>query len=136
MNSNRKNSNKYSAFKLTVVSSVILFAVFIMIGFLFRWVSPTELNLDQSKYEEMAFVTERTEVWNQIPVNEPPSGMFEPGSILYVVEMREEWALIRPLRVSGLDSVWVNTSGLSLYEEEIYKEWARQYERDVVSEMQ
>lgn len=131
-----ESNNRVSAFRLTLTWSVVLFVVFILIGFLFRWISPTELHLDPGQFEEMAFVTERIEVWNGASINEPSAGMFEPGSILYVVEVDDEWAMVRPLRVSGLDSVWVKVSELSLFEEETYKEWARQYERDVVRKIQ
>jgi hypothetical protein len=131
-----ESNNRVSAFRLTLTWSVVLFAVFILIGFLFRWISPTELHLTPSQFEEMAFVTDRAEVWYNTSLDNPSAGMFEPGSILYVIEMDDKWAMVRPLRVSRLDSVWIKTTELSLFEEEIYKEWARQYERDVVREMQ
>ncbi len=125
-----------NSFNLTLKWSVGLFLVFILIGFLFRWVSPTELHLDASVYEEKAFVTDRIEVWGDTSDAGEVAGFFEPGSIIYVLEMNDQWALVRPLRISGLDSVWVNPSELSLYDEEIYKEWSRQYERNVVRELQ
>lgn len=131
-----KLDNRNSAFRLTLTWSAILFSVFILIGFLFRWISPTELHLNPDQFEEMAFVTERAEVWYNASVENPSAGMFEPGSILYVIEVDDEWAMVRPLRISILDSVWVKTADLSLYEEEIYKGWARQYEKDVVREIQ
>jgi hypothetical protein len=130
-----ESESQNSTFHFTIKWSVVLFTLFIMIGFMFRIINPTELNLDSSEYILKAFTQERIEVWNHTSKSNNPAGVFEPGSILYIIEYDEEWALVRPLRVSFLDSVWVQTSNLSIYEEELYRQWARQYERDIVRDL-
>jgi len=123
------------SFQFTIKWSVILFTLFILIGFLFRIIHPTELSLDSSEYIQKAFTKERIEVWNDSTQMKEPAGMFEPGSILFIVDIDNDWALVRPLRVSFLDSVWVKAPDLSIYEEETYRSWAREYERNIVSDM-
>lgn len=123
------------SFQFTIKWSVILFTLFILIGFLFRIIHPTELSLDSSEYIQKVFTKERIEAWNDSTQMKEPAGMFETGSILFIVDIVNDWALVRPLRVSFLDSVWVKSPDLSIYEEETYRAWAREYERNIVSDM-
>ncbi len=133
---NKENSDQANrSFHFTIKWSVIIFTLFILIGFLFRFINPTELRLDSSEYIQKVFTQERIKTWNDSSQIEEPAGMFEPGSILYVIHIDKEWAMVRPLRVSFLDSVWVKAHELSLYEEETYRAWAREYERNIVSDM-
>jgi hypothetical protein len=131
-----RSSPQNRSFHFTIKWSVGLFLVFISIGFLFRLITPTELHLDSSLYIEKVFTQERIEAWNDSMQTEGPSGMFEPGSILYIIDFDDQWALVRPLRTSFLDSVWVQSNELFIYDEEIYKEWAREYERNIVRDIQ
>lgn len=131
-----RSSPQNRSFHFTIKWSVGLFIVFISIGFLFRLITPTELHLDSSLYIEKVFTQERIEAWNDSMQTEGPAGMFEPGSILYIIDFDNQWALVRPLRTSFLDSVWVQSNELFIYDEEIYKEWAREYERNIVRDIQ
>ncbi len=126
-----QNSPDNRAFKTVMTWSVLLFAVLVSFGFLYRLIVPVELHLDESEYIKKAFVEYDTEARVEAGEEAPLAGVFDGGSILYVIEVDEGRGSyqVRPFAVSPMDSVWISRNEAVEYSEEAYRQWQREEEQ-------
>ena len=116
------------AFRYIVGWSLFMLVVFILFGFLHRVISPVERYLDEEEYITRVFVEFEATAWSDVNDDAPASGLFEGGSVLYVIAEDSLRLQVRPFAVSRLDSVWVNRSEVISYTPEAYRQW--QYEEE------
>lgn len=90
---------------------------------------PIERYLDGSEYIERVFVEFETTAWHSNQHNSDAAGLFDGGSILYVIKEDSIRVMVRPFIVSGLDSVWVNRTETISYTPERYRVWQYEEER-------
>ena len=109
--------------------SLAMFFVAIAIGLLYRIIMPIERHPAGNEYIERVFVEFETVAWESNQEDAPAAGAFEGGSILYVIQEDSARAMVRPLMVSGLDSVWIDKKDLIIYTPEQYREWQYEEER-------
>lgn len=130
MNHREKNSSdSNSPFQLILAGSAFLLIIFILFGFLHRWISPVERDLNEGEYIEKVFIEFETEVWESNREDADKLGAFEGGSVLYVIEETEERLHVRPQIISALDSVWIDRSKALPYSEQTYRDWQYEEER-------
>jgi len=122
-----KNNNK--AFQQILVWSGILFVAAILVGFLYRIIYPVELHLDESEYQTRVFAEFETPAWRHPDSNSALVGVYEPGSILYVIDEQQDYYRVRPFIVSRVDSVWVLKDSTTAYSSEEYRRWQYEEER-------
>lgn len=118
-----------SGFKLILLWSLGLLIALAIFGVLFRAVFPLERNLDESEYMEKVFLEYETEFYINHDPGIEPLGVFEGGTILFVVESRDDWNLVRPLPMSKPDSVWVSSNTFISYNQENFRQWLIDEER-------
>jgi hypothetical protein len=123
-------SQQYRAFKQVIIWSLLLFAVLVAFGFLYRVIVPVELHLDESEYIKKVFTEYETEARAEAGNDAPAAGLFDGGSILYVIEVNEDTDsyLVRPFAVSPIDRVWISRSDAAEYSDEAYRQW--QYDEE------
>ena len=107
----------------------VLLIVFMIFGFLLRFISPVELHLDEDEFIERVFVEFDTNVWDSPNSDATLIGSFDGGSILYVVSEDSQRVLVRPFAVSALDSVWVDRNSVIHYTPDTYRQWYHEEER-------
>lgn len=123
----RDGSN--SGFALIMKWSIIMLIIAIFTGYAYRVIMPVELYLDESEYLQRVFTEYETAVKESASDSSDSVGLFEGGSILYVLEQENEKFLVRPFAVSGLDSVWIAADSVIIYTEENYRLWQYEEER-------
>lgn len=124
-----KTSDSNQPFKWILGVSFLMLFIFMLFGFLHRWISPVERDLEESEYIEKVFVENETEVWDDSPDNANKLGTFEGGSVLFVIKESGNRIQVRPKIVSALDSVWIDRSHVILYADDVYREWQYAEER-------
>jgi hypothetical protein len=129
--SRSEKSHDNRAFKQVITWSVLLFAVLVAFGFLYRLIVPVELHLDESEYIKRVFTEFDTEARFEAGDEAPHAGVFDGGSILYVIDTDEErnFYRVRPFAVSPMDSVWISSHETIDYSEEAYRQWQREEEQ-------
>lgn len=123
----KKGDNK--AFKQIMTWSLAMFFVAIAFGLLYRIIMPIERYPADDDFIERVFVEFETVAWQLSQEGAAAAGVFDGGSILYVIQEDSARAMVRPFIVSGLDSVWVDNSELIEYTPERYREWQYEEER-------
>lgn len=123
------SNDQNRAFRRIVGWSVLMLVVFIVFGLLHRIISPVERHLSEDEYISRVFVEFEAAAWSGVEEDAPARGLFEGGSVLYVIQEDSLRVLVRPFAVSGLDSVWVNRSDVLTYTPEAYRQW--QYEEEI-----
>lgn len=118
-----------TGFKLVMKWSIIMLIIAIVTGYAYRLIMPVELHLDESEYEQRVFTEYETLVTRSASDSSEVEGLFEGGSILYVLEEKNQKYLVRPYAVSVLDSVWVPVDSVTPYSEESYRRWQYEEER-------
>jgi len=122
-------SSTNSGFALIMKWSVIMLVIAIVTGYAYRIVMPVELYLDESEYQQKVFAEFETPVTKTSTDNSEKAGLFEGGSILYVLKEENQKYFVRPFAVSGLDSVWIAADSVTAYNEENYRRWQYEEER-------
>jgi hypothetical protein len=123
------NSGSNSGFALIMKWSIIMLIIAIVTGYAYRLIMPVELYLNESEYQKKVFTEFETAVTNTSESESEMAGLFEGGSILYVLEQDNDKYLVRPFAVSGLDSVWIPADSVITYTEENYRRWQYEEER-------
>lgn len=106
-----------------------MLVIAIVTGYAYRLIMPVELYLDESEYQQKVFTEFETPVTKTSSENSEAAGLYEGGSILYVLEEENQKFLVRPFAVSGLDSVWIPADSVTVYTEENYRRWQYEEER-------
>ncbi|TVQ68031.1 MAG: hypothetical protein EA360_00845 [Balneolaceae bacterium] len=125
--SNPAHQNR--AFRQIVGWSVFMLVVFILFGLLHRVVSPVERHLSEDEYISRVFVEFEAVAYSGTGDEDQPAGLFDGGSVLYVVAEDSLRFQVRPFAISRLDSVWVNRGDVLDYTPEAYRQW--QYEEEI-----
>ncbi len=125
----KPTSSSNSGFKLIMKWSFIMLIIAIATGYAYRLIMPVELHLDETEYEQRVFTEYETAVTKSASDSSEVEGLFEGGSILYVLEEKNQKYLVRPYAVSALDSVWVPIDSVTPYSEENYRRWQYEEER-------
>lgn len=124
-----KTPNKSkSGFRLIIIWSLGFLFAFALFGILFRVVFPIERNLDASEYIDKVFLEIETGYY-QSADDEEPAGAIEGGTILFVIDVKNERGLVRPLPTIKPDSIWVPTENYIAYNRENFRQWLLQEER-------
>ena len=129
MSSSKQTSEKPGAFRLVMIWSGIIFFVAILFGLLYRVIYPIELHLDEDKFMYRVFVETETSAWQKPAVHSTLVGIYNAGSILYVIDENEEYILVRPFIISKVDSVWVPKDSTSIYTDTDYERYLYEEER-------
>ena len=123
-------AKKYSgAFWLVMKWSGVLLIVFMIIGLLFRIISPVELHLDEDEFIQQVFTEFDSDVWDSPNADARLIGSFDGGTIIYVIAEDSQRVMVRPFAISVLDSVWIDDTSIIEYNPERYREWLEEEER-------
>lgn len=117
------------AFRLVMIWSGIIFFVAIFFGLIYRVIYPVELYLNEDEYTMRVFVEKETHAWEEPDMNSDLVGIYDKGSILYVIDEENEYYMVRPFIVSKVDSVWVMKDSTTTYSIEDYERWLYEEER-------
>ncbi len=107
----------------------VLMIVFMIFGFMLRFISPVELHLDEDEYIKRVFTEFDSDVWNTPDTDARLIGSFDGGTILYVIAEDSQRVLVRPFAISVLDSVWIDDTSIIEYDPDRYREWIQKQER-------
>lgn len=114
-----------SGFRQVLKWSLIMLAFFTFLGIIQRFGSPIERHLQSNEFLEKGFVMNETHVWTSPDVGSQLLGIYEAGSILYVIKEDSSRVMVRPFVRSLPDSVWMDAYEIYIYTEETYRDWQR-----------
>ena len=129
MNEPEDSKDSTSAFRLVMIWSGIVFFVAIFFGLIYRVIYPVELHLNEDEYRMRVFVEQETHAWEEPDTSSDLVGIYDKGSILYVLEEENEFYMVRPFIISKVDSVWVIKDSTSVYTQQNYENWLYEEER-------
>ncbi len=123
MNKNTQTS-EYSGFNFIIKWSLVFFIILIIIGVLYRFLFPLELQLDENEYSQRVFTQVEADVYFER--GEEAVWTLEDGEILYVIDEDSLYFKIRPMVRTPIDSVWIRKEHTLPYTSENYSEWQYQ----------
>ncbi len=117
------------AFWLVMKWTGILMIIFMIFGFMLRFISPVELHLNEDEFIQQVFTEFDSDVWDSPNADARLIGSFDGGTILYVIAEDSQRVMVRPFAISVLDSVWIDDTSIIEYNPDRYREWTQEEER-------
>lgn len=107
----------------------VFFLLLIAIGYFYRLLMPIELHLDENEYIKRVFVEHETEAYTDPAAEGELIGLFEEGTVFYVIDQEDVYYQVRPFSVALVDSVWISKENTISYSPENYRRWQNEQDR-------